>query len=220
MLNAASNGKPLEAQNGTYPCRECSKVFNRQERLVAHMAAHRPHRCSFPGCGKEFKFKAHLARHCAQAHGIHIQAGSPRPIVKTRAAFYLHTNQATKIARATCTSLFRSRHSARKPFIMINSVAIKAECMYFEQSCLDRIYITFAMQLFSFFVGQQKFSDGTTPVLPKCKPVDRGSVVSVSHKLGTPLMECPEWLKTTPKGEIPEPERLAFTPPPRSEGLF
>lgn len=95
---------------------------------MAHMAAHRPHRCTLPGCGKEFKFKAHLVRHCAQAHGIQLRAGSPRPIVKTRAAFYLHTNQATKIARSVCPHLFRARHSARKPFLPINATTIKQEC--------------------------------------------------------------------------------------------
>lgn len=57
------------------------------------------------------------------------------------------------------------------------------------------------------------------PELPKSKPVDRGSVVSVSHRLGTPQMDCPEWLKATPKEDIPQPERLAFTPPQRGEGL-
>lgn len=58
--------RALDGDAAQYPCRECPKIFNRQERLVAHMAAHRPHRCNLPGCGKEFKFKAHLARHCAQ----------------------------------------------------------------------------------------------------------------------------------------------------------
>lgn len=58
------------------------------------------------------------------------------------------------------------------------------------------------------------------PELPKIKPIDRGSVVTVSHKLGTPLMPCPEWLKAMKKEDIPEPERLAFTPPRRGEGKF
>jgi metastasis-associated protein MTA len=114
--------------DGQYPCSECGKVFNRQERLMAHMAAHRPHRCNYNNCGKEFKFKAHLVRHCAQAHGIVVRSGSPRPIMKTRAAFYLSTNEATKVARRTCAHLFRPRHAARKPFQPINAAAIKAEC--------------------------------------------------------------------------------------------
>jgi len=112
----------------TYPCRECNKVFNRQERLIAHMVAHRPHRCTITGCGKEFKFKAHLARHCSQAHGIQMRSGSPRPIVKTRAAFYLQTNVATKLARYVNATLFKARHTARKPFLPINSTQLKQEC--------------------------------------------------------------------------------------------
>ncbi|KAI1284942.1 Metastasis-associated protein MTA1 [Halotydeus destructor] len=189
---AAATNRPVDPQNPVYPCKECNKVFNRQERLVAHMAAHRPYRCSQAGCGKEFKFKAHLARHAAQAHGIMLRSGSPRPIVKTRAAFYLNTNLATKVSRTVCAHLFKARHFARKPFSPINATTIKQEC-------------------------QQKFSNGDVPEKPKIKPVDRGSVVSVSHKLGTPEMPCPEWLKATPKDQIPEPERLAFTPPPRDD---
>ena len=131
-----SDGLPIAGGkgDGQYPCSECSKVFNRQERLMAHMAAHRPHRCNYSNCGKEFKFKAHLARHCAQAHGIVIRTGSPRPIMKTRAAFYLSTNEATKVARRTCAHLFRPRHAARKPFQPINSAAIKTECKQKKQS--------------------------------------------------------------------------------------
>lgn len=119
----------MQESDGVYTCRECNKVFNRQERLIAHMASHRGvHRCNLQGCGKEFKFKAHLARHLAQAHGIAMRSGSPRPIMKTRAAFYLQTNQATKVARRTCGHLFRPRHFARKPFTTINATAVKQEC--------------------------------------------------------------------------------------------
>lgn len=181
-------------QGGSYPCSECSKVFNRQERLVAHMAGHRPHRCPQPGCGKEFKFKAHLVRHCAQAHGLHLRSGSPRPIMKTRAAFYLATNQAARVGRRVCTSLFRKRHAARRPFEPINVSAVKQEC-----------FLRFA-------------ADGIAPILPKLKPFFRGTVADVSHKLGTPVQEVPEWLIPAPKDSLPQPERLAFIPPPRGEG--
>lgn len=116
----------------TFPCKECGKVFNRQERLFNHMVSthpNRPHRCTISNCGKEFKIKAHLIRHCAQVHGVAIRPGSPsRPIMKTRAAFYLHTNEATKVARRICPQLFRPRHFARKPFQPINLTAIKSEC--------------------------------------------------------------------------------------------
>jgi len=193
IANPAATSLLVSAVDGeVYPCRECGKVFNRQERFMAHMAAHRPQRCNVNGCGKEFKLKAHLIRHCAQSHGLILRSGSPRPIMKTRAAFYLHTNLASKIARRVCGHLFRPRHSARKPFQPINAAAIKQECA-------------------------ARFADDRVPSLPDMKTVKRGTVVDVSHRLGTPLQECPSWLIATPKDELAQPERLAFTPPARGE---
>lgn len=122
----------IGGSGSSYPCKECGKIFNRQERLINHMVSthpSRPHRCT--NCGKEFKVKLHLMRHCAQQHGLTFRPGSPsRPIMKTRAAFYLHTNEATKVARRICPDLFRARHFARKPFLPINSTAIKSECKF------------------------------------------------------------------------------------------
>ena len=37
---------------------------------------HRPHRCSIPACGKEFKLKAHLSRHYASAHGVDLRGNA------------------------------------------------------------------------------------------------------------------------------------------------
>ena len=70
----------------------------------------RIHRCAVQGCGKvdvetgelvercehfcppqDFKMKSQLARHYATAHGFAMRTGSPRPVMKTRTAFYLHT---------------------------------------------------------------------------------------------------------------------------------
>lgn len=160
------------------------------ERLAAHMAAHRPYRCTITGCGKEFKLKAHLARHCATAHGLALRSGSPRPTMKTRAAFYLHTTPLTRIARRLCTHILRPRHAARNPFQSINVIAIKQEC-------------------------QTKLTE--TAVMPKPKPRERGLVVDVSHRLGTPNIPRPEWLDPTPLDKMPKPERIAFPPPPRGE---
>lgn len=165
------------------------------ERLIAHLAAHRPHRCTLTNCGKEFKIRAHLARHAAQAHGVAIRAGSPRPIMKTRAAFYLHTTFAAKLARKLCPHLIKMRHATRRPFAPINVTAVKQEC-------------------------QQKLNGDTSPTLPNLKPVSRGKVVDVSHKLGIAEMECPEWLIATPKDQLPVPERLAFPPPEKGKGMI
>lgn len=85
-------------------------------------------RCSIVSCGKEFKLKTHLARHYAQSHGIAIRSGSPRPIMKTRTAFYLHTTPATKLSRRLCKSIIKPRKAARQPSYAINIQAVKQEC--------------------------------------------------------------------------------------------
>lgn len=90
--------------------------------------SHRPHRCSIGGCGKEFKLKAQLGRHYAQAHGILVRSGSPRPIMKTRTAFYLYTTPITRISRRLCRHIMKPRHAARAPFFAINIQAVKQEC--------------------------------------------------------------------------------------------
>lgn len=79
---------------------------------------------------KEFRLKTHLARHLATAHGLAIRAGSPRPVMKTRAAFCLVTSALTRISRYLCKDLLRPRHSARAPFIPINVAVIKQECKF------------------------------------------------------------------------------------------
>lgn len=99
----------------------------RQERL-AQIAALRMHKCTIGDCGKEFKLKAHLARHLATAHGLAIRSGSPRPVMKTRAAFCLVTTPLTRISRRVCWDILKPRHAARNPFQPINIAAIKQEC--------------------------------------------------------------------------------------------
>lgn len=87
-------------------------------------------RCSIVNCGKEFKLKTHLARHYAQAHGIAIRSGSPRPIMKTRTAFFLQTTLPTKLSRKLCHHLIKPRKAARQPTYAINTQAVKVECEY------------------------------------------------------------------------------------------
>ncbi|XP_055879501.1 metastasis-associated protein MTA3-like isoform X5 [Biomphalaria glabrata] len=99
----------------------------RQER-VAQMNSFRMQKCTISGCGKEFKLKAHLARHLATAHGLAIQPGSPRPVMKTRAAFCLVTTELTRLSRRLCRDILRPRHAARCPFTPINTAIIKQEC--------------------------------------------------------------------------------------------
>ncbi|KAL8589761.1 hypothetical protein ACOMHN_027269 [Nucella lapillus] len=101
----------------------------RQER-VAHMNSMRTQKCTIAGCGKEFKLKTHLARHLATAHGLSIQPGSPRPVMKTRAAFCLVTTALTRASRHICKDILRPRHSARCCFVPINTASIKQECQH------------------------------------------------------------------------------------------
>ncbi|BFZ12139.1 hypothetical protein BsWGS_15178 [Bradybaena similaris] len=99
----------------------------RQER-IAQLNSIRMQKCTIPGCGKEFKLKTHLARHLATAHGLAVPPGSPRPVMKTRAAFCLVTTELTRISRRLCRDILRPRHAARCPFAPINTSLIKQEC--------------------------------------------------------------------------------------------
>lgn len=85
-------------------------------------------RCSIANCGKEFKLKAHLVRHYAQSHGMAMRSGSPRPIMKTRTAFYLNTSLSTRLSRKVCRHLIRPKKAARQPSFAINIQAVKQEC--------------------------------------------------------------------------------------------
>lgn len=97
---------------------------------MSDMSNRQVQRCSIVNCGKEFKLKTHLARHYAQAHGIAIRSGSPRPIMKTRTAFFMQTTLPTKLSRKLCRHLIKSRKAARQPTYAINTQAVKVECEY------------------------------------------------------------------------------------------
>jgi len=101
----------------------------RSERMAQQpVPAMRMHRCTISGCGKEFRLKNHLARHLATAHGLAIRAGSPRPVMKTRAAFCLVTTPLTRISRQVCKEILLIKKAARQPFQPINIALIKQEC--------------------------------------------------------------------------------------------
>uniref|UniRef100_A0A2A4JPS0 Metastasis-associated protein MTA3 n=1 Tax=Heliothis virescens TaxID=7102 RepID=A0A2A4JPS0_HELVI len=91
---------------------------------TALSVSHRPHRCTVLNCAKEFKLRAHLARHVATAHG---GGEGARPVMKTRAAFYLRASPFTRLARRLCRALRRPRHHARAPFSPINLQQVKHE---------------------------------------------------------------------------------------------
>ena len=88
---------------------------------------------------QEFRLKAHLARHLATAHGLVVRSGSPRPVMKTRAAFCLITTPLTRISRRLCKDILNPRRAARSPFIPVNIAAIKQECRCSIQ-CVASMY--------------------------------------------------------------------------------
>jgi len=51
----------------------------------------------------------------------------------------------------------------------------------------------------------------------KTKDKPRTKVVEVSNRLGMEANLTPEWLLPSDKSKLPQPERLAFPPPPRGE---
>ncbi|XP_075222667.1 metastasis associated 1-like isoform X2 [Lycorma delicatula] len=168
-----------------------------EERAPSGLTSHRPHRCSIIGCNKEFKLKAHLARHYATAHGLAIRSGSPRPIMKTRTAFYLCTTPLTRISRRLCRHLMLPRHAARSPFWPINVPAIKQECQ---------------LQMAGKTMSELK-------QLLCYRKKDRGSVTQIATRLGIARnydLIVPEWLNPTDKEKIPRSDRVAFPKPPKA----
>ncbi|XP_049532064.1 metastasis-associated protein MTA1 [Anopheles darlingi] len=166
--------------------------------LVGGMSNHRPHspsfKCSIVNCGKEFKLKAHLARHYAQAHGIQIRSGSPRPIMKTRTAFYLHTTLTTRLSRRLCRHIIRSKKAARQPSYAINIASVKQEFAQAEtgkSSAEIRRLLTFRKK-------------------------ERGSVTHIANRLGNPGGTVGDWLLLTPKDRMPKPDVVAFPKPPKA----
>ncbi|OQR74889.1 metastasis-associated protein MTA1-like [Tropilaelaps mercedesae] len=184
--------------------------------LVQQLATMKDGPCRCPMCGKELKQKTHLVRHCITNHGLNMslppaaagvsvaaatattsqgvslplslmRSSSPRPIVKTRAAFYLHTTPQTKQLRRQCKSIIKPRHAARNPFSPVDLAAIRVE-----------------MQ-----------TKPLTGVVPK-RMKNRGRVVDISHRLGTPPTPKPDFLLTTPPDKRPAPLPEAF---PRKASL-
>nr|CAD7394047.1 unnamed protein product [Timema cristinae] len=165
-----------------------------EERVPSSMASHRPHRCSLVNCGKEFKLKAQLARHYATAHGLAIRSGSPRPIMKTRTAFYLCTTPLTRISRRLCRHLIQPRHAARAPFWPINIPSVKQECQLH-------------------MAGKSVLE---LRELLRYRKKERGSVTHIANRLGQPNLITPEWLILTPKDMMPLPEHVSFPKPPKA----
>lgn len=108
-----------------------SSVFKSIKLILESKLKKKPKSCPIANCGKDYQSSADLAKHYAHNHGIAIRSGSPRPIMKTRTAFYLRTNSTTRLSRILCRHLIRSKKAARQPQYAVNLVVVKQECKYF-----------------------------------------------------------------------------------------
>lgn len=171
--------------------------------------AHRPHRCSIPSCGKEFKLKAHLSRHYASAHGVDLRGsgasgggggGSPRPVMKTRSAFYLRTPALARAARRLCAAQLRTRHAARAPHQPVNAAPLRHLCG--------------SPQLTS-------KSPAELRILARAvRPRPRPRVTDIATRLGDhPSPRQPgdwDWLTLTAPAQRKQPDRVSFPRPPKA----
>lgn len=179
-----------------------------------------PHKCSIVNCEKEFKVKSHLARHYAQAHGIAIRSGSPRPIMKTRTAFYLQTTGATKLSRRLCRHIIRIKKAARQPSYAVNLQAVKVECEFIRSPNFKFADNYFFLNKFYVSISDANAVLGKSPSeilkLLSYRKKNRGKVTNIANRLGNPEPIEGDWLVLTPKDKMPQPEKVAFPKPPKA----
>lgn len=166
--------------------------------------------------------KSQLARHYAASHGVSMRSGSPRPVMKTRTAFYLHTTPMTRVSRRVCSDILKTRHASRSPFWPINVVQIKQECKtsWTEIDVLHNLTIIIIT-----FIGQQRTTGKSAEELKlvvsgRRRKFAGASVTEVSYKLGQSDRSNPEWLLLTPKDKMPQPEKVAWPKPPKAPGML
>ncbi|CAI9722122.1 metastasis-associated protein MTA3-like isoform X1 [Octopus vulgaris] len=197
---------------------EADRIDPMRERL-AHLNAMRMHRCTIAGCGKEFKLKPHLARHLATAHGLAIRAGSPRPMMKTRAAFCLITTPLTRISRRLCKDILRPRHAARCPFVPINIAAIKQESAglpIFQDGSQGHLIdaLTASTEKRTDNNGQLRLTEGGSNRLSmNIKAKTPATLESIVSRLGIDIkMEKPSMFCRPEGDQRKQPQRLSFPP--------
>ena len=92
------------------------------------------HKCSVNGCGREFKVKQLLVKHCGIAHGYFAKTAQPvgqnnqRPAaMRNRTSFCLFTTPMTQAARIVCTNSIKLRKLGRKPFKLVDLAELNKE---------------------------------------------------------------------------------------------
>lgn len=170
--------------------------------------AHRPHRCNVPTCGKEFKLKAHLSRHYASTHGVDLRgaagsggggSGSPRPVMKTRSAFYLRTSLLARAARRLCPAQLRTRHAARAPHQPVNTMSLRHFCVQLASKSPAELRI----------------------LARAVRPRPRPRVTDIASRLGDLNSEPQlpgdwDWLMLTTPAQRKQPDRVSFPRPPKA----
>ncbi|XP_071518145.1 metastasis-associated protein MTA3 isoform X11 [Panulirus ornatus] len=169
-----------------------SRIGREEERL--HSGGSRSQRCNVGGCGREYKTRSQLIRHAAQAHGVALRAGSPRPIMKTRAAIMVHTSLPIRVMRRLCEDLIQPRKASRNPTWPVNAANIRQESLL--------------------RMGGKSFDDYAY-LVKRGTGRRRGRVSQVSVRLGQKNSACPAWMLPTDKSLLPKQPHIAFPKPPK-----
>ncbi|KAG9338191.1 hypothetical protein JZ751_026941 [Albula glossodonta] len=74
--------------------------------------------------------RVHMSRQEAQGMSpFNNSAGRAKLLAKNRQTFILQTTKLSRVARRVCHDVLQPRRAARRPYVPINSNAVKAECM-------------------------------------------------------------------------------------------
>jgi hypothetical protein len=108
------------------------------------------HKCSVNGCGREFKLKQALVKHCGVAHGyfpkpaVSNTAGQTNnqrtSMMRNRTSFYLYTTPMTHAARLVCTGAIKLKRLARKPFKAVDLTELNREWQKDSRRSITQLY--------------------------------------------------------------------------------
>lgn len=125
----------------------------RQERL--NQLKNQTHKCSVNGCGREFKMKQLLVKHCGIAHGYFAKANlppgqnSPRPsAIRNRTSFYLLTTPMTQAARLVCTNSIKLKKLSRKPFKLVELNELNKEWSKDSKRNIEKTLVDYRKKTF------------------------------------------------------------------------
>ncbi|CAB1311872.1 unnamed protein product [Coregonus sp. 'balchen'] len=122
-------------------------------------------------------------------------SGSPKSSTKTKQAFLLHATHLTKLARHMCRDIVRLRRVARRPFVLINWAALRAEYML-------------------------RLSEGQVGRPPRIRTTQRSTLTSILQFLESrPAIHTPRSHRTLGL-QAPPPRRLLSSLPHGPHGLL